>query len=772
MKAKKLLSVVLSLVIVFLSLPLMAVNTSAAEQYSMDKLKEMFPSGKYWTHKSTDSSWTVKTVSSYGVGNNGYVGNYQPDGSSQCHGFACVLAEYYSGTTAKESRYSKGSSGCSVDNIRVGDKLRIDVNGNGVNDDASDHTVFVIAVSSSDITVAECNWNCSSTNKINWGRTISKSSLKTSMLYLDHYKEITQTHTHSYTGEYYEAAHPHKVYKSCSCGATYYTGGTVSYLKCSTCMSVKERDLQGYILSSSSVPVYDNINIYNRKQVATLNSNTSYYIGEVYDCGWCSIVKEATQNGGVIGTARPSGTPDPNLIGYVPTSTFFPENSYYTSSFNKISLTASSNLGSYRRNDLANSYVTVSRRFTIVGYKDNAVQIIDDQSYTNDYICWIPTSSLTFNATYNANGGTGSVASTSAQYPNKLYVNSNAFSKSGYTFLGWNIQRKSDSCWYYKDYGWCTASDYIESKYTKCVYNGGISYDMSNWINGSSTNETFIFYAVWQKNPVTVSSIAVNAMPSKTTYTVGEAFSSSGLSIKVNMSDGTSNIVTNGFTLSAPDMSTAGTKTVTVTYQGKTATFPITVKAVDTNNPSIKIDAGKAVCGQQVNIPVIVEKTDLGTLTIDITYDSSKLNIASISEIPFDMYDTNTKTPGKIRITATGNASVPAGRVAVLTFDVIATSSCSTDISITVDEAYDANDKTVELTPLNGVLEILKAVPGDVNGDGKVSAIDARMALQYNAGNKELTAEQIAAADVNGDGKVSAIDARWILQAVAGNREF
>lgn len=63
-----------------------------------------------------------------------------------------------------------------------------------------------------------------------------------------------------------------------------------------------------------------------------------------------------------------------------------------------------------------------------------------------------------------------------------------------------------------------------------------------------------------------------------------------------------------------------------------------------------------------------------------------------------------------------------------------------------------------------------KILLGDVNGDGKLSAIDARWALQYSAGNRELTETQIAAADANGDGKISAIDARWILQASAGNR--
>ncbi len=56
---------------------------------------------------------------------------------------------------------------------------------------------------------------------------------------------------------------------------------------------------------------------------------------------------------------------------------------------------------------------------------------------------------------------------------------------------------------------------------------------------------------------------------------------------------------------------------------------------------------------------------------------------------------------------------------------------------------------------------------GDVTGDGKVSAIDARWILQYVALNREFTEEQIKAADVNGDGDISAIDARGALKLAA-----
>ena len=53
-------------------------------------------------------------------------------------------------------------------------------------------------------------------------------------------------------------------------------------------------------------------------------------------------------------------------------------------------------------------------------------------------------------------------------------------------------------------------------------------------------------------------------------------------------------------------------------------------------------------------------------------------------------------------------------------------------------------------------------IPGDVNGDGQVSNIDAALTYAYFNGNYELTQEQLGAADVNGDGVVTNIDAALI----------
>lgn len=65
------------------------------------------------------------------------------------------------------------------------------------------------------------------------------------------------------------------------------------------------------------------------------------------------------------------------------------------------------------------------------------------------------------------------------------------------------------------------------------------------------------------------------------------------------------------------------------------------------------------------------------------------------------------------------------------------------------------------------VLEKAKGILGDANGDGVVSSIDARRALQVAAEIREATPEEFERMDVNGDGAITSIDARKILQIAA-----
>ncbi len=74
-------------------------------------------------------------------------------------------------------------------------------------------------------------------------------------------------------------------------------------------------------------------------------------------------------------------------------------------------------------------------------------------------------------------------------------------------------------------------------------------------------------------------------------------------------------------------------------------------------------------------------------------------------------------------------------------------------------------------TVCNAVIEedtVPVVILGDANRDGDITAIDARVILQYVAGLEisfEITNEL---ADMNGDGNITAVDARIILQMVAG----
>ena len=80
-----------------------------------------------------------------------------------------------------------------------------------------------------------------------------------------------------------------------------------------------------------------------------------------------------------------------------------------------------------------------------------------------------------------------------------------------------------------------------------------------------------------------------------------------------------------------------------------------------------------------------------------------------------------------------------------------------------VDEDFTNVIKSADLP-----FENLPFLKGDVDGDGKVTAADARKALRASAKLEELTEEERAVADINGDGKVTAADAREILKESAG----
>ncbi len=77
----------------------------------------------------------------------------------------------------------------------------------------------------------------------------------------------------------------------------------------------------------------------------------------------------------------------------------------------------------------------------------------------------------------------------------------------------------------------------------------------------------------------------------------------------------------------------------------------------------------------------------------------------------------------------------------------------------------------IPFTVLNATAAPTNMYMGDANGDGEVTAIDARTTLKVASGNEEVDYETFLRLDMDGNGEVTAIDARMVLQTAAGNME-
>lgn len=108
----------------------------------------------------------------------------------------------------------------------------------------------------------------------------------------------------------------------------------------------------------------------------------------------------------------------------------------------------------------------------------------------------------------------------------------------------------------------------------------------------------------------TVESITLNVPAENASLKVGETFSTEGITANATMSDGTTNVIAAAdLTFSTIDTTTAGEKTLTATYEGKTATATVTVHGIG----RIEIDADSVAIREG-------EDPDLSGLVVNAYY--------------------------------------------------------------------------------------------------------------------------------------------------------
>lgn len=102
---------------------------------------------------------------------------------------------------------------------------------------------------------------------------------------------------------------------------------------------------------------------------------------------------------------------------------------------------------------------------------------------------------------------------------------------------------------------------------------GGVA---ANWLLGDSLAGIF----PWHKQPVTLESVSVEQMPHKEHYVYGQKLNLLGLTLRLTYSDGTAELTTYGFTCSPMQLNELGTQKITVSYEGKTTEFSVSVGEV------------------------------------------------------------------------------------------------------------------------------------------------------------------------------------------------
>ena len=138
------------------------------------------------------------------------------------------------------------------------------------------------------------------------------------------------------------------------------------------------------------------------------------------------------------------------------------------------------------------------------------------------------TSANTYTYTYNANGGNGYIESQKVQINKSFTVKENGFTKNGYNFAGYCVQRKSDGRWFVDGQGWSNESNITKNNWSKKLYYPGSTLNVNDsWQSGSKTNETFTFFAQWVKAACTahkwdsgkVTTVATTVKTGVKTYT-------------------------------------------------------------------------------------------------------------------------------------------------------------------------------------------------------------------------------------------------------------
>lgn len=326
-------------------------------------------------------------------------------------------------------------------------------------------------------------------------------------------------------------------------------------------------------------------------------------------------------------------------------------------------------------------------------------------------------------------------------------------------------------------------------------------------------------WAEKKKGTVTISSISVAAKPIKTSYYVGDSFDGSGLTLIATYSDGSKKTVTEDYSVSGFNSSTVGTKTITVYFDGKAATFTVTVSEKPAQTYTIAFNANNGT-GSMSNLAMTVgtaKNLTANTFTRSgYTFLGWSTNKNATAATYTDKQSVkNLATSGTVTLYAVWQKNASSTAPALSVTGTYGTIGKKLKISVNLNNAsvgaldfdlvYDP--KVLKYTGLSSVFAV-----NDCNevSEGTVMVVGSSTSSEYTGkvvdiefdvlaisdtvtyitvaptnalkadGETEVVLKEVTAAvtisdsvkmgDINGDDKINSTDAMWVLQAAVKKR--
>ena len=196
------------------------------------------------------------------------------------------------------------------------------------------------------------------------------------------------------------------------------------------------------------------------------------------------------------------------------------------------------------------------------------------------------------------------------------------------------------------------------------------------------------------------------------------------------------------------------------------------LKPDNPNAAQIVVDSKTANVGNKVTVNISLKNNPgITGFKFNVSYDSSVMTLENAESVGIDAFYSQNITDNPFIVSwESGESDLTVdGEIVKLTFVLNSDIGVGTyPITVTYDEddVYNLKEENVHFDVVNGAINVISHLPGDINSDGKVNMKDLTRLHQYINGWNVTVDEN--AVDVNDDGKINMKDLTRLHQYING----